>query len=244
MCFFKKKIGNKNACIFYDYNSCCSWFCLKIANPEIFTPFVIELFLQTSVVGFNSMLSEKLLKEYSFSKNRNFFMNLFTCLIYISIYIIFIRGIKFLLAINNSKKYNCCYKFCNDVFFLSYFLFFFSFQAFFYSKEYISTDFYTGDLLDNLLSNMITLFKSLDFQMLSYYDFFDDSDCLNTAVVITFEKFFWMIIEVVLDSTEISTKTLFIIQLVCSIIFLILTILIIINLIIDMICSLINNEDK
>ena len=235
--FFQKKIGNKNACIFYDYNSCCSWFCLKIYNPEIFTPFFIELFLQTSVVGFNSMLSEKLLKEYSFSKNRNFFINLFISLIYISLYIIFIRGIKFLSARNNRKNYNFCYIYCNDVLLLAYFIFLFSIGVFSYSIKYISKDFYTGEQLEYILSNMITLFKCLDFQMLSYYDFFDDSDCLNTAVVITFEKYFWMIIEIILDASEISTKSLFIVQLVSSFIFFILSLITIIILFIDMICQ-------
>ena len=209
--FFQKKIGERNACIFYDYNSCCSWFCLIMTKPEIIYPSILQLLLQGSSIGFNSLLSDKLLNEYSFKKYMGFFANLIISLLYISIYLIFCRGIK-LNKLRNRKKMIYCNIICNDFFFLVYFLFFTSSLSFAYSIKYLKNNF-TDQQLEYMLTNTIALFKTMDFQMLSYYDFFDDSDCLNTAVVITFEKIFWMIIEVFfLDYLEIKTKILFIIQ--------------------------------
>ena len=146
---------------------------MKIRNPEIYIPFIIEILLQTSTVGFNSMLSDKLLNEYTFSKNRSFFLNLFLSLIYISIYIIFIRGIKFTLIRDKRYQFNWCYLYCNDLFILIYFLCLFSMSSFIYSILYFKNNFPKDNELENTLSSMATIFKCLDFQMLSYYDFFE-----------------------------------------------------------------------
>lgn len=52
--------------------------------------------------------------------------------------------------------------------------------------------------------------------MLSFFDFFDDEDCLNTSLFITIEKLIWMIIEVLFDILEFENKSLFIFQLSVS----------------------------
>ena len=147
--FFQKKIRKKNIYIFYDYNSCFCWFYNKIKKPDILYPFLILLLLQFSVVGFNSMLSDKMLNEYTFYKNKLFFFNLLLSVVYISIYIIFIRGIKFALAKKNKKKFNFCYLYFNDLFILVYFLLLFSFCSFVYSILYFTDKFPKGEKLEN-----------------------------------------------------------------------------------------------
>ena len=67
--------------------------------------------------------------------------------------------------------------------------------------------------------------------MLSVYDFMDDSDFLNTSVVITCERFLWMIIEVIIDTSEIKIKNLIIVQIVVSSLFFIILVILIIILI-------------
>ena len=47
--FFQKKIKGKNACVFYDYSSCCSWLCLTTCKLEIYLPLLIEFFLSSSL---------------------------------------------------------------------------------------------------------------------------------------------------------------------------------------------------
>jgi len=75
--YISKKVENKDICIFYKYNSCCSWFCSKIIKPEIFFPLLIEIYIQLSSVGYYSVMSDKLLEEYSFSKIKKFLIFLF-----------------------------------------------------------------------------------------------------------------------------------------------------------------------
>ena len=69
--------------------------------------------------------------------------------------------------------------------------------------------------------------------MLSFFDFFDDEDCLNTSLFITVEKVIWMIIEVIFDIKEIKDKTLFIIQISVSGLFFIISIFVLICFCID-----------
>ena len=63
-------------------------------------------------------------------------------------------------------------------------------------------------------------FKSFELIMLSFYDFLDDKDCLNTSLFLYFERFLWTILEMLFDLYELHIKTLCIIQLIFSIIFL------------------------
>ena len=59
-------------------------------------------------------------------------------------------------------------------------------------------------------------FKVLDLELLSFYDFFDNSDIFNATLAITFEKLFWMVIEEIIDSFINNKKSLIIIQLVIT----------------------------
>lgn len=84
--FFQKRIGNKEACIFYDYDSCCHWFWLKIKKPQIYGSFFINLFFQLIFAGFRLILSNNLEKIYSFSKNLKFFISFIIALFFIKRY--------------------------------------------------------------------------------------------------------------------------------------------------------------
>ena len=90
----------------------------------------------------------------------------------------------------------------------------------------------SGGKWDDILMDSIIMYKIVDLSMLSYYDFFDDSDFLNANVVITFERFLWMIIEVFLDNSKIKIKNLIIFQLAISSVFSLIFVMMIVNSII------------
>ena len=59
-------------------------------------------------------------------------------------------------------------------------------------------------------------FKVLDFQILSFFDFLDNSDIFNTTLVITFEKLLWKIIETIIDIVVKNIRTLILIQIIIT----------------------------
>ena len=61
-----------------------------------------------------------------------------------------------------------------------------------------------------------TFFKILDFQILTFFDFFDNSDIFNTTLAITLEKLIWMIVETIIEAFVEDTKILVIIQIVIT----------------------------
>ena len=69
---------------------------------------------------------------------------------------------------------------------------------------------------DNIIMAEFIFFKCIDLGILSFFDFFDNSDIINTTLFITLEKFIWMIIEAVFEAVELKEKTLIIIQIVIS----------------------------
>ena len=85
--FFQKKVGDMDACIFYNYSSCCSWFWLNIKRPLIIIPFFLALFFQLGVIGFNKILSDNLLKN-NYSKNVKIFNYFFIAFLHINTYFI------------------------------------------------------------------------------------------------------------------------------------------------------------
>ena len=60
------------------------------------------------------------------------------------------------------------------------------------------------------------IFKILDLQILSFFDFFNDSDIFNTTLIITFEKLVWMIIETILDAYVENEKSLVLVQIIVT----------------------------
>ena len=59
-------------------------------------------------------------------------------------------------------------------------------------------------------------FKCIDLAILSFFDNYDNSDIFNSTLIITFEKFLWMIIEGIIDFCEPNKKILIKIQIVVS----------------------------
>ena len=237
--YFQKTINNKNVCIFYDYDSCCSWFYSRIRRPEIFAPLISEVFLQLSYVGFNSIFSDKLSKEYSISENIKFCCFLLIDFIILGLYIIILRTNNYKdifspniisLDYGNNNKYKSNFY---SLIVIIGLLFFFSIFVIVYSLMYICEK--NPDLAswNKRFEGEILIFKFFDLQILSYFDFIDDKDCLNSSIFITVEKVIWMGVETLLEILEVKIKTLFIIQIVSSGIFTLLLIFIIIFLIMD-----------
>lgn len=202
--FFQKKLGDKDICIFYDYDSCCSWFSLKIKKPTIIYPFFMELFVQLIVVGFNFILSDNFLKVYSFKKNLEFSS-------YLLISDFYIYFLYFFIAHSHSNAL-IIYTFSH---FSSY-----SLLTFIISIIYLACGKPSGQKWENLMMVEFMLMKMLDLYLLTLYDFFDDLDCLNTSIVITSARYLWIIIEVLIDVFEINTTILISLQIgfsfICS----------------------------
>ena len=59
----------------------------------------------------------------------------------------------------------------------------------------------------------------MDFQILSYFDFFDNADIFNTTLAITVEKLLWMIIETLIDSYVENKKWLVLVQIIATSLF-------------------------
>ena len=244
--YFSKKVENKNICICYKYDSCCSWFCSKILKPEIFIPLLIEIYIQLSSVGYYSVISDKLLEEYSLSKIMKFLALLFIFILIHTLYVLMFHScysVKYLFAkkfhdnninINNFEN-NLYIKKCNIITFFMYnFLFLLlSMVIFIISIIYLCVDDHTGNKWDKQFQGGIIINKCLDLQMLSFFDFFDDEDCLNTSLFITVEKLTWMIIVVIFDISETKNKTLFIIQISASGLFFIISIFVLVCFFLD-----------
>ena len=218
--YFQKKIGDRDVCIFYDYASCCSWFLKKLKKPEIFLPFFIELGMQLNVIGFNPILSDNLLNKFSFTKNIKIFLAFLICVGLINLYILFILPVfqfsEYFIDDEEDKKYNFP-KIISAI--LSGLLFgMYSIFTLIFSIVYLVSKNPTGKHYENCIIAELIFFKTADLHMLSFYDFLDDEDCLNTSVIITFERFLWMIVEVIIDCAETNWTILVSIQIGISLI--------------------------
>ena len=219
--YFQKKIGDKTACIFYDYDSCCSWFWKQLKKPEICIPFFVELAMQLNIIGFNPILSDYLLKKFSFTKTIKFFLVFLICVFHINIYTLLILPYLNFAKYGYDDKTNLIPKLI-CAFILIYLIGIYSLFIFIYSIVYIASKDTSGIHYENCIIASIIFFKNTDFYSLSFYDFLDDMDCLNTSVIITFERFLWIIIEVIIDSAETNWTILVSIQIGISFIILIL----------------------
>jgi len=241
--YFSKKIENKDICICYKYDSCCSWLCSKIIKPGIFFPLLIEIYIQFSSVGYYSVISDKLLEEYSFSKIKKFLVFLFFLYFFYTFFILIAHScysanilvFKIFGNYNNNYENNLYLRKCNiaTIFFYNLLILTFSFCICIISIKYLRNDNHPESDWDSKLQTGVIISKFLDLQMLSFFDFFDDEDCLNTSLFITVEKVIWMIIEVIFDIKEIKDKTLFIIQISVSGLFFIISIFVLICFCID-----------
>ena len=62
-------------------------------------------------------------------------------------------------------------------------------------------------------------FKVLDLMILSFYDFFDNIDIFNTSLAITVERYIWMLFEVLIDTYISNKKSLILIQIIITSLF-------------------------
>ena len=110
----------------------------------------------------------------------------------------------------------CNKKYCNHLVFLFCLLLGFVFLTFISSICYLCDNNKTRTRWDNIIMAEFIFFKSLDMFILSFFDFFDNSEIFNATLFITLEKFIWMIIEAIFEACSVKEKTLIIIQLAFS----------------------------
>ena len=206
--YLRKKTTKKSTCIIYYYTNMCTWLNEKICNADILTPALIELFCQVCIIGFNPILTEKLLNEYSYSKNFKFYIALIILSLFFGIMIVY------LCEFDMKGKKDCCDKFLNFFQLSSLFLVTFIIFTFICSICYLCDDNITRERWNNIIMTEFIFFKILDFQILTFYDFFDNSDIFNTTLAITLEKLLWMVIETIIEAFVKNKKILVIIQII------------------------------
>ena len=213
--YFEKEINKKKTCICYYYTDKCSWFKEKIFNIDVMVPFFTELYCQISNVGYNSILSEKLLNEYSYSKNIKFYITLsiFTLVFGISYSSIYNSSLK---EKEEKEKKTKGIKILNYFSLISFFIFGFTVFTFISSICYYTEKNLQRKRWDNIIMAENIFFKVIDIMILSFFDFFDDTDIFNTTLAITVEKFIWMIIEVLIDAFVSNKKYLVLAQIIIT----------------------------
>ena len=208
--YIRKKTVKKSACICYYYTNMCTWFKEKICNAEIITAIIIEFFCQICIIGFNPILTEKLLNEYSYSKAIKFYIALIILSFFFGIIIFYECTLDMVGSRNSCDK-------IFDYFQLSFiFLIAFIIFTFICSICYLCDDNLSRERWNNIIMTEFIFFKILDFQILTFFDFFDNSDIFNTTLAITLEKLIWMIVETIIEAFVEDTKILVIIQIVIT----------------------------
>ena len=217
--YFQKDIENKSACICYYYTGKCNWFKEKIFRFDVIAPVLTELYCQLCIIGYNSLLSEKLVKVYTFSKNIKFYL----ALILLSIGLGCITTPDLL---KNQKEKNEKEKGkkkrlfdCINIpiiWLIFYYVLGLTFLTFISSICYMTDKNLSRGRWDNIIMAEFILFKIIDMSILGFFDFFDNSDIFNTSLAITLEKFIWMIIETIIEVSKPSIKSLVIVQIIVT----------------------------
>ena len=88
--------------------------------------------------------------------------------------------------------------------------------TFFSSIFYYKDDNLKRERWNNIIMAEFIFFKVIDFQILSFFNFLDNSDIFNTTLAITFEKLLWMIIETIIDTCVKNTKSLILVQIIVT----------------------------
>ena len=253
----KNSEGKKKICICYYYSDKCTWFKETILKFDVYAPFLTELYCQICIIGYKLILTEKLLENYTYIKNMKYFIVLF--IISVILASVFIPDDDFGTQnqknndnnnnnnnenLTNSKKskISICFSFDNENVLITVQVILFAFTIFILISSvcYYEEMKITKKRWDYVYMVGYGVFKTIDLIILSFYDFFDNSDIFNTTLAITFEKLLWMIIEAIIYSLDISKKTLVVVQLICSSIAIV--ILIVIGC--SKFCSLCCNNNK
>ena len=205
--YLRRENAKKSACFCYYYTNKCTWFKDKVCNVDVLIPFFFELILQICIIGFNPILTEKLLNEYSYSKNMKFYCALFIISLVLGVYLIYMCNDE--LINDTFKIIDLCGR--SIIPFLGFIILTFVGSVCYYTEDNLKRERW-----NNMIMAEFIYFKVLDFQILSFFDFLDNSDIFNTTLVITFEKLLWMIIETIIDTYVKNTRALIIIQMVIS----------------------------
>ena len=223
--YFQKEINNKKTCICYFYTNKSTWFKEKIFNFDVMFPFFTELYCQISVVGYNSILTEKLLNEYSYLKNIKFYITLFIFSLVFGVVNASSEYKSIKQKEEKEKKSNNNNKICNYLSFISLFLFGFTIFTFISSIYYYKEKNLQRKRWDNIIMAECIYFKVLDLMILSFYDFFDNIDIFNTSLAITVERYIWMLFEVLFDTYVSNKKNLILIQIIITSLFVPITLI-------------------
>ena len=207
--YLKRENTKKSACFCYYYTNKCTWFKEKICNIDVLFPFFFEFILQICIMGFNPILTEKLLNDFSYSKNIKFYCALFIISLFFGIFIVYIFGIDLVKPNEIYKSFSLCG--VSFIFFCGFIIF-----TFISSVCYFTDDNLKRERWNNIIMAEFIYFKVIDFQILSFFDFLDNSDIFNTTLVITFEKLLWMIIETIIDTYVKNTRKLILIQIIVT----------------------------
>ena len=131
-----------------------------------------------------------MLNEFSYSTNIKFCVaSIILCSLYGIIYILF-----FFDSLKN--KGNKSEKFL--IVLISY-LSLFALWTFIISLLYYKEKNPSGKKWDILIMGTVIYFKSIDQQLLSFFEFFENEDCFNTTSLISAAKFLLEIVEEVID---------------------------------------------
>ena len=232
--YFRKEIGNNKACICYYYTSKCNWFKEKLCKFDVISSILIEFYCQFCIIGYNSILSEKLLDTYSYSKNIKFYIALFIISIIFGIIAAFNGTISLKEKEKESKESDevketeeskeqkngkdDCWNtnYCGLFSYLLSLIICYSFLTFISSFCYYFEEKPSRKRWDNILMAEYIYFKTIDMSILSFFDFFDNTDIFNTSLFITLEKFIWMIVEAIFELAKVNKKILIIIQIIIS----------------------------
>ena len=220
--YFQKTIRKKSTCICYYYTNKCTWLEEKLIIFDVLAPIIIELYCQLCVIGYNYLLTEKLLKVYSYKKNIKFYialliLNAFFGTAGISDSENFNKNRREKKKEKEVKNHKC--KCINENFMISITLYLFVFAVFTFISSicYIFDDkTSTRERWNNIIMAEFIIFKIIDTSILGFYDLFDNSDIINTSFAITFEKLIWMIIETIVYSLNPNIKYLILVQIIVS----------------------------
>ena len=204
--YIEKKIGNKKTCVCYYYTNKCKWLREKLIRFDVIAPLITELYCQISIVGYNSILTEKLLNVYPYSKIMKFYGAFFVLSLFVPVFVVYDINKK----IKKKEKHTSGDFFSMTGILMLGFIFF----SFISSLYYLNDDNLERERWNNIVIGAFIYFKIIDLVILSFFDIFDNSDIFNASLAITIEKLIWMIIEAIIDGFNVKKKTLVIIQII------------------------------
>ena len=162
-----------------------------MCNIDVIIPILFEFILQISIIGYNPILKEKLLNDFSYSKNMKFYCALFIISLFFGIIIVYMfsnRQEKKEKINDNKKETFKIWDLCgiSIIPFFGFIIFTF-FSSIFYYKD----DNLKRERWNNIIMAEFIFFKVIDFQILSFFNFLDNSDIFNTTLLLLKNYFGW-----------------------------------------------------